>query len=266
MSDPRHQQNRRAWNEAAARYEREIESDVAFLRAGGKNFCPPELPFLANLGDWCQRAIHLQCAGGRDTLSLLNLGAKDVVGVDISDRMLACARAKSDALGAPAQWVQCDLLETPHFLDGTADLVYTGRGALCWIMELEPWAHVVARLLKPGGKLFVFDGHPFDWVFDLEADHFRLDPTYGNYFSGPIQDTSGWPTTYIPADVRPEAGYTTKWETQHTFADILNALAGAGLRFLRLEEHPDRYWNAFPNIPETLQDKLPHTFSLLMEK
>lgn len=266
MTDPRHAQNRLAWNEAAAHYEQAIETDIAFLRDGGKNFCPPEFPFLENLGSWCQRAIHLQCAGGRDTLSLLNCGAKEVVGVDISDRMIACAQAKSAALGAPATWYRCDILETPAELNGTADLVYTGRGALCWIMDLSSWAQVVARLLKPGGKLYIFDGHPFEWVFDLEADHYRLDSTYGDYFSDPILDASGWPESYIPATARPESGYSAKWESQHTFASILNPLAAAGLRFVQLGEHPDRYWSAFPNMPEALLDKLPHTFSLVMEK
>src|SRR5688500_6540317 len=109
-----HQDNRAAWNEAAARYETEIERDVELLRSGGKTLMEPELPYLANLADWCERAIHLQCAGGTDTLSLWNQGAKEVVGVDISERMIACARAKSAALGAPAQWYCCDVLETPH--------------------------------------------------------------------------------------------------------------------------------------------------------
>jgi len=37
-----------------------IERDVAFLSAGGKNFIAPELHYLADLGAWCKRAIHLQ--------------------------------------------------------------------------------------------------------------------------------------------------------------------------------------------------------------
>lgn len=128
----RHEENRAAWNEAAARYEREIESDVAFLKAGGKNLMEPELPFLADLSSWCQRAIHLQCAGGRDTLSLWNQGAHEVVGVDISDRMIEVARRKSEMLNAPATWYRCDLLDTPAELNGTADLVYTGRGSILY--------------------------------------------------------------------------------------------------------------------------------------
>ena len=78
-----HAANRAAWNEAALRYEQEIEDDVAFLRAGGKNLMAPELRILHDLPAWCRRTIHLQCAGGRDTLSLWNQGAAEVVGVDI---------------------------------------------------------------------------------------------------------------------------------------------------------------------------------------
>ena len=116
----RHQANRAAWNEAANSYRQQIERDVEFIRAGGKNLMPPELEYLADLKSWCKRAIHLQCAGGRDTLSLWNQGAAQVIGVDISDEMIAVARAKSDALGAPATWYCCDVLDTPHELDGTA--------------------------------------------------------------------------------------------------------------------------------------------------
>jgi SAM-dependent methyltransferase len=239
-----HQHNRAAWNEAAQRYEEEIEEDIAFLRQGGRNFMAFEISFLQDLGNWCQRAIHLQCAGGRDTLSLWNQGAHEIVGVDISDRMIACARRKADALGAPATWHCCDVLEAPHELDGTADLVYSGRGALCWIMDIEAWARVVARLLKPGGRLYLCEGHPLDWVWDPEATELRLDPhaPYGHYFSEQIATEQGWPTQYIPASaVPPKEEQAPKHERQWTLAAILNSLTGAGLRLVRFEEYPDQY-------------------------
>src|SRR5205807_176784 len=154
-------------------YEQWIARDIEFLRGGGKNLMAPELRFLQDLSSWCGRAIHLQCAGGRDTLSLWNHGAREVIGIDISDRMIECARRKSQALGAPAAWHCCDVLQAPHELDGTADLVYSGRGALCWVLDIAAWANVVARLLKPGGRLYVFEGHPLDWVWDCEAAEFK---------------------------------------------------------------------------------------------
>ena len=77
--------------------------------------------------------------------------------------MIACARRKTAALATPgcqASWYCCDVLAAPPALDGTADLVHTGRGALYWMMDLDAWDRVVCRLLKPGGKLHVFEGHP----------------------------------------------------------------------------------------------------------
>jgi SAM-dependent methyltransferase len=264
----RHQENRQAWNEAAARYEREIEEDIAFLRAGGRDFQAAELSFLHDLGAWCRRAVHLQCAGGRDTLSLWNQGAAEVIGVDISERMIACARRKSEVLGAPAFWHCCDVLATPRELDATADLVYTGKGALLWIMDIQAWAQVVARLLRPGGRLYVFEGHPLTWVWDGEATEFRLDPQYGDYFSTTVAVSQDWPGQYMPASALDRSGEepARKHERQWTLGQILNSLVQAGLRLERFEEHPEPYWNQFPNLPPETARKLPHTFSLFMRK
>jgi len=251
-----HQSNRAAWNEAASDYAGNAEECIQFLRAGGTNFGAAEEPYLRSLGDWCRRAVHLQCAGGTDTLSLWNLGAKEVVGVDISEDMIAVARRKSDALNAPAFWFCCDILDTPRELDGTADLVYTGRGALCWLHDVDAWASVVARLLAPRGCLYVFEGHPLNWVWDGEASEYRIDPApgYGDYFSG---------TTGTEAYINEQ---THGHERQWMLGTVLSALAGAGLRLEKFEEHPEQYHDFFPNIPADLLRRLPHTFSLLMRK
>lgn len=128
-----HQANRSAWNEGAIHYTQMIDETVAFLGAGHSNLHPIERRNLGSLGTWCKTAIHLQCASGRDTLSLVNEGVERVMGVDISDVHIENARQISARLGIPADWFCCDVLDTPHALDGMADLVYTGRGALCWL-------------------------------------------------------------------------------------------------------------------------------------
>jgi SAM-dependent methyltransferase len=219
-----HQANRVGWNEGAEAYEAELEERIAFLRTGGTNFRAPEYAYLANLREWCERAIHLQCAGGTDTLSLWNLGAREVVGLDISERMLGVARRKAEALGARARWVHSDVLETPSDLNGTADLVYTGRGALNWLMDIAAWANVVARLLKPGGRMYVFEGHPAGNLWKLESDHFELDPVYGDYFRRePIAD-SGWPDTYIGDLGKARTEHAVKHERFWTLGDIITAV------------------------------------------
>ena len=150
-------------------------------------------------------------------------------------------------------------------------MVYTGReSALNWINDLEAWAGVVYRLLKPGGLLFVFEGHPLANIWAIEGSELRLDPDprYGDYFhEGAIEDASGWPTAYIPADDVPPLGQQAKkYEYQWTLGHILTALAQSGLRLERLEEYPLTYWEGLHNLPEEIRSKLPHTFALMMRK
>lgn len=261
-----HESNRAAWNEAAEAYEEALEASIQFLREGGMNFCPPELNYLEGLETWCGRAIHMQCAGGTDTLSLWNQGAKEVIGIDISERMIEVARKKALALNAPAQWYRCDVLEIPSELEGTADLVYTGRGAICWLMDIEAWAHAAARLLKPGGRFFLFEGHPISNVWDLEASEWRLDPVWGDYFQENIDQSQGWTPEYIGDLGKPQSEHAVKYERQWTLSTIVNALIAAGLTLERMGEYPDPYWEQFPHMPEDLARRLPHTLALWMRK
>jgi len=247
-----HRGNAAYWNETAGWYGVSAEAEeIEVLRAGGSYLFGAERERLGDLSPWCNRAIHLQCSHGWDALSLLNQGAAEVVGVDISERLLAAARRKSEAVGAKAQWVLSDILETPHDLDGTADLVYTGKGALCWMMDINGWARVAARLLKPGGLFFLHEGHPLDWAWDMDAPKYELDSEHGDYFSSKPQ------TKLFVQPVQSAPNYR-----QWTLGEIVNSLIQAGLRIEFLMEYPDPFWDQFSHMPEETLKRLPHTFTL----
>lgn len=264
--EQRHQDNAVAWSETAAIYERDEAQDIALLASGGGNLMEPEKRLLGDLSQWCQRAIHLQCSGGLDTLSLWRQGAQEVIGIDISERMIASAQRKSDALNAPATWYCCDVLQTPHELDGTADLVHTGRGALLWMMDIHAWAQVVARLLKPGGRLHLFEGHPLDWVWDTEATDFRFDSQRGDYFTHAISRGDIWPRPFLNEQEEEAKQNLPLHDRQWTLGDVMNSLVDVGMRLIRFEEHPEPFWNQFSHIPPETLRRLPHAYSLLMEK
>ena len=193
----RHEANRLAWNEGAAVYQAENAARLERLRAGRSSLHPIEQANLAKIGplkEWCHRAIHLQCASGEDTLSLLIEGAPEVVGVDISDVHIGNAQWATEQLGWNASWYRCDILDTPAELNHTADLLYTGQGALCWLHDLTGWAQVVSRLLKPGGIFHILDDHPASWLFDQETDTITAAGT--NYF-GHAESGGGWTEEYI---------------------------------------------------------------------
>src|SRR5690606_34962460 len=130
------------------------------------------------------------------------------------------------------RFVHSDVLETPHELDSTADWVYTGRGAINWIMDLDAWSRVVFRLLKPGGKFYLFEGHPITYLFDLQADHRKLDEEFGDYFATRPCGSKGWPTTYV-GEVLPREQQATKYERVWKICDVLNAVRRVGLELLR---------------------------------
>lgn len=254
--------NKEAWERAARKYEADIEQDIAFLRNGGVNQLEAERRILGDLST-VQCAIHLQCSHGLDVLSLLNLGVSQVVGIDISQEMLGQALRKSEALGAPARWIESDVLSVPASLNNAADLVYTGRGALPWVHDLDAWAQVVVRLLKPGGRLFVHEGHPLTWVWDTEANTYQLDPNGRSYFDNRALPNEDFPAA-ATAQFTPAGEPVPKaWEWQWTLGEVVTAVAKAGLQIEHLEEHAAHFWGQYPAIAPELASRLPHTYSLL---
>jgi len=261
-----HESNRAAWNEGAAGYD-DLIGDAPTLAAGGTTLKPIELLQLGDLHGWCRRAIHLQCASGADTLSLVNLGASEVVGVDISDVHIDNARRKTEAFGFPALWYRTDLLDTPHELDGTADLVYTGKGALNWLQDLAGWSAVIYRLLRPGGRLFLFESHPIVWLFKEDSPTYDRDRQW-SYFRTEPEMSQGWSEAYIGNKGRDPASFAQKFERLWPVSVIINHLIDAGLRLDRFTENPD--WpfsfSLLPNVPADEVSELPQSYSILASK
>ncbi len=256
-----HATTRAAWDEAAERYERWLDEAIALIRGGGSNLFEAELDLIGDLHGRCRRAIHLQCAGGRDTLSLWNLGADEVVGVDFSPRMLELAARLTEATAAPARWVLSDVLDTPHELDGTGDLVYTGRGSLIWLQDLDAWAAVVARLLSPDGRFVLFEGHPVEWLFDVDADGHWIATDY-DYFSGP-EASKGWAPEYIDRLAIIEGDQSWKFARSWTLGEVITALLGAGLRLERVTEHPVDWWGGHADVRAEERGRIPLSFSVV---
>jgi SAM-dependent methyltransferase len=262
-ADPRlmHRANRTAWDEAAERYEGWLVDAVAEIRGGGSNLFGAEIELIGDLHGRCRRAIHLQCAAGRDTLALWNLGAAEVVGVDFSPRMLELAARLSDATGAPARWVLSDVLDTPRELDGTADLLYTGRGSLIWLHDLDAWASVIARLLSPDGRFVLFEGHPAEWLF-VADERGRWTTTDYDYFGGP-EASRGWAPEYIERLSVDDADQSWKFARAWTLGEVITALLEADLRLDRVAEYPIDWWGGHADVRPEERGRVPLSFSIV---
>ena len=132
-----HTETGKAWDEASGQYTRELDAAVAKLEAGIANLMEPEIGHLTRVLSSGGDVLHVQCAGGTDTLSLLLVGASTVTGTDISPNMLAVAEEKAARLNLDAEWVLADTARLPESLHNRFELVYTGRGALNWMMDIN---------------------------------------------------------------------------------------------------------------------------------
>ena len=108
--------------------------------------------------------LHLQCHIGTDTLSLSRLGTRSVTGIDFSQPALDAASQLATDCGATISYVKSEVYSAVEAVRSKQfDLVYTGIGALCWLPDIGHWAQIVAALLRPGGRLFIREGHPMLW-------------------------------------------------------------------------------------------------------
>jgi len=215
------------------------------------------------------RGVHLQCHIGTDTISLARLGA-DMTGLDFSPASLAEARRIAGLAGADVRFVEAEVYDAAGALGPEPfDLVYTGIGALCWLPDIARWARVVAGLLRPGGRLFIREGHPMLWALDDARPDGLLVVEYP-YFERPepmVFDEAG---TYVETDVVFTHNRTHEWN--HGLGEIVSALMSAGMDLTGLAEHDSVPWDALPGQMERIGGgewrladrpwRLPHTYTL----
>src|SRR4029077_12690738 len=135
---------------------------------------------------------------------------------------LDVARRLADDTGATIDYVHAELYDAVGVLGGERfDLVYTGIGALCWLPSITRWADVVAGLLRPGGRLFIREGHPVLWSMDDPRPDGLLAVEYP-YFEreeAMVFDEGG---TYVDTDAVFTHNRTHEWN--HGLGEIVTAL------------------------------------------
>lgn len=233
--------------------------------------------------------VHLQCHIGTDTLSLARLGGR-LVGVDLSPASLAEARGLAERAGVPIDYVEADVYSAPQALGGRRfDLVYTGIGAICWLPSIQRWARTVAALLRPGGRLFIRDGHPvLNSLLGMVVAQEHPDRVQQPWISGPGEATPALELPYFeqsaPLVWDDAATYASEqpvdsplqWEWNHGIGEIVTAVLTAGLELTALIEHDSVPWEALPGLMERdeageyrLRDRperLPASFTLTAAK
>jgi SAM-dependent methyltransferase len=184
----------------------------------------PEWPTLKSmLPDLAGKTvIDLGCGYGWFCRSARELGAAQVTGVDISEKMLARA---AELTADPAITYQRRDLEDVKLEDNSLDLVYSSL-ALHYLPELDTLFRHVQRALKPGGSLVFSMEHPIytcascqGWLTDDNGERF-----WGvNQYQQEGQRVSNW-----------LADGVIKYH--RTLGTTLNALIHAGLSLREVNE------------------------------
>jgi SAM-dependent methyltransferase len=242
--------NRANWDERVAIHLGPRGYDLAPLRAGAGRLdaiVEAELGAVAGL-----RIVHLQCHVGSDTLVLAQRGAQTVVGVDFSPAAISAARALAEELHlSNARFVLSDVYEAPAAVGEpprSFDLAFATWGTISWLPDVDAWARVAARFLRPGGTLYFADAHPTAYVFDDLAgppDVAGRPGWFTPYFETQsllVDDVSD----YQDAAARLMNSRTLQW--MHPLSAIIGAVRSAGFRLDWLHEHARVPWRMFRGL------------------
>lgn len=264
--------NRANWDERVGVHLEPGAYDVDALRSGQWRLHEIERKELGSVEGL--KLIHLQCHFGRDTLALAQMGAT-VTGLDFSSEAIKVARAlaKELKLEDRARFFESDLYAAPQAIPEPAsfDRVFVTWGAINWLPDIRGWAKVAAFFLKPGGKLYLAEGHPAALVFDDLAGSENGRP---GWFT-PYFDTRGLvlddERDYANADAKLKNKRTVEW--MHPLGEVVTAIIDAGLNLDFLNEHDSVPWRMFECMEEQgdvfrFPDRpwLPLAFSLMATK
>jgi SAM-dependent methyltransferase len=181
--------------------------------------------FLSLLPDLSgRRALDLGCGAGRLALHLAEAGAAEVVATDLSERMLAVARAECSHPRVEYRRAAMDELELPP---ARFDLVVSSL-AFHYVRDYRALVGRIATWLAPGGVLVFSTEHPIytargsesGWV--LDSDGQRLAWALNHYADEGAREHR-W---FVPGVRR----------YHRTVATLVNDLLDVGLALERLLE------------------------------
>ena len=257
--------NQELWDEKTEHHKKSAFYNLEGFKAGENSLQEIELAALSDLVKG-KSMLHLQCHFGQDSLSWARMGAK-VTGMDLSPNAIKLARSLNEELQLDVQFICCNLYDLPKHLDQQFDIVFTSFGVLTWLPDLEEWATIVARFLRPGGLFYIAEFHPTLYMYDFDQQKIAF-----RYFSHrePYMEVEKGTYADPNADIEMKEYFWC-----HSLSETIQALLKQGLQLTEFLEFPWSPYNCVPNMQEVtpkrfvfgdLENRLPHVFSLKMQK
>ena len=255
--------NRQSWNNRVQSHMNSDFYDLEGFLQGNTSLNSIELQLLGEIKN--KHILHLQCHFGQDSLSLGRLGAH-VTGVDLSDKAIESAIELANKTKIDANFICSDIYELPKCLDKQFDIVFTSYGTISWLPNLDKWAKIVAKYLKPDGKFVFVEFHPVVWMFD---DDFQK-IAYHYFNKEVIIETETGSYADKTSDLTQEY---VMWN--HSISDVVNNLVKNGLEINSLDEFDYSPYNCFNKTEEFkpnkfrikhLDNKIPMVYAIVAIK
>jgi 2-polyprenyl-3-methyl-5-hydroxy-6-metoxy-1,4-benzoquinol methylase len=255
--------NKKSWNKKTASHLVSDFYDVEGFLKGKSSLNDIELGMLGDVSG--KSILHLQCHFGQDTLSLARLGAQ-VTGVDLSDKAIDSAQKLAKQANIDATFICCDIYDLPKHLNEQFDIVITTYGTIGWLPDIDKWAQIISRYIKPQGQFVFVEFHPYLWMYD---DDFK-EIIYRYFKSDAIIELEE--NTYADrnADINQEC---ISWN--HGIGEVVNSLINKGMEIKALTEYDYSPYDCFSGTIEAepkkfrikkFGDKIPMIYSILAEK
>jgi ubiquinone/menaquinone biosynthesis C-methylase UbiE len=255
--------NRKLWNcKTDAHVKSEFYDNKSFI-AGRNSLNSIELELLGDIKG--KTVLHLQCHFGQDTISLSRLGAK-ATGVDLSDKAIEQARELAIKTDSDAIFICCNIYDLPKYLDEKFDVVFSSYGTIGWLPDLDKWAKIVSKFLKPNGKFVLVEFHPVVWMFDNNFE--KVEYSYFN--TGPIIEKEEG--TYADKNAKINLK-SVGWN--HSISEVVNSLLQNGLELNSMDEFDYSPYDCFNKTIELsdqrfvikhLDNKIPMLYSVVAKK
>ncbi len=199
-----------------------------FFANGGVELNDVEIALAGDVKE--KKLLDICCAGdATQAFSWENLGA-EVVACDFSPVAIKLAKRNAEKIGSRIEFKVADAQILAPIADNQFDIVYATY--ICWLEDLYQAARVWHRVLKPGGRLLLSADHPVvsclketGCSLTVIRDYFDDSPEYSNFTGTPIADEYGGWDGNLPIV-----------EFFHPLADVINAIAEAGLYIKKMVE------------------------------
>lgn len=251
--------NKQLWNKRVAIHLNSQFYDAASFKAGKTSLNEIELKSLGNVKG--KSLLHLQCHFGMDTISWAREGAI-VTGIDFSEEAISAAKTLAEEVNVKANFICSDVYNLPNNLHQQFDFVFTSYGVIGWLPDLDKWASVINRFLKPGGTFFIAEFHPVLWMMDDNFTFLKY-----SYFNDEVIETTSQ-GTYGDRDANISL---VEYGWNHSLDEVMGNLLKYNLEITHFKEYSFSPYNCFNNTVmandgmyriKGLENKLPMMYSI----